>query len=177
MVPGFEPTTSQTWVITHNPSTRAPAHDHIILRLYPGSYVLFSPRSSKGGERMKWPLSTLPYVINVKLLDEITYHFKKMGQSRPLFVYFRHFLITISIIQIEKSVVGVLRIRTWGRRMVGADETMELWRPPCNIPFMYSTLSLIFKVLTQDKDHLIIVNSFWEGNTGLCSQSFKHAKA
>ena len=53
-----------------------------------------------------------------------------MGQSRPLFVYFRHFLITISIIQIEKSVVGVLGIRTLGRRMVGADETTELWRPP-----------------------------------------------
>ena len=52
-----------------------------------------------------------------------------MGQSRPLFVYFRSFLITISI-QIEKSIDGVLGIRTWGRRMVGADETTELWRPP-----------------------------------------------
>ena len=29
--------------------------------------------------------------------------FKKMGQSRPIFVYFRSFLITISIIQIEKA--------------------------------------------------------------------------
>ena len=55
--------------------------------------------------------------------------FKKMGQSRPLFVYFRSFLITISI-QIEKSVDGVLGIRTQSRRMVGADETTELWRPP-----------------------------------------------
>ena len=54
--------------------------------------------------------------------------FLKMGQSRPLFVYFRSFL-TISI-QIEKSVDGVLGIRTRGCRMVGADETMELWRPP-----------------------------------------------
>ena len=36
--------------------------------------------------------------------------FFKMGQSRPLFVYF---LITISITQIEKSVDGVLGIRTW----------------------------------------------------------------
>ena len=53
-----------------------------------------------------------------------------MGQSRPLFVYFRDFLNTISIIQIEKSVDGVLGIQTWGRRMVGADETTELWRPP-----------------------------------------------
>ena len=49
-----------------------------------------------------------------------------MGQSRPLFVYFRYFLDTISIIQID----GVLGIRTRGRRMVGADETTELWRPP-----------------------------------------------
>ena len=36
-----------------------------------------------------------------------------MGQSRPLFVYFRSFLIPITIIiiiQIEKSVDGVLGI-------------------------------------------------------------------
>ena len=50
-----------------------------------------------------------------------------MGQSRPLFVYFHSFLITISI-QIEKSVDGVLGIRTQGRRMVGAAKTTELWR-------------------------------------------------
>ena len=52
-----------------------------------------------------------------------------MGQSRPLLVYFRYFLDTFSIIQIEKSVDGVHGIRTRGRRMVGADKTMELWRP------------------------------------------------
>ena len=46
------------------------------------------------------------------------------------FFYFRSFLITNSIIQIEKSVDGVVGIRTWGCRMVGADKTMELWRPP-----------------------------------------------
>ena len=54
--------------------------------------------------------------------------FFKMGQSRPLSVYFRSFLLTISI-QIEKSIDGVLGIRTRGRRMVGTDETTELWRP------------------------------------------------
>ena len=43
-----------------------------------------------------------------------------MGQSRPLLVYFRSFLITISI-QIEKSIDGVLGIRTRGRRMLGTD--------------------------------------------------------
>ena len=51
-----------------------------------------------------------------------------MGQSRPLFVYFRSPPVSISI-QIEKSIDGVLGIRTQGCRMVGADETMELWRP------------------------------------------------
>ena len=30
----------------------------------------------------------------------------------------------------EKSIAGVLGILTRGRRMVGADKTMELWRPP-----------------------------------------------
>ena len=53
-----------------------------------------------------------------------------MGQSGPLFVYFRYFLDTISIIQIEKSVDGGLGIRTRGCKMVGADETTELWQPP-----------------------------------------------
>ena len=53
-----------------------------------------------------------------------------MGQSRPLFVYFRPFRITISIIQIEKSLDGVLGIQTHGCRMVGTDKAMELWRLP-----------------------------------------------
>ena len=52
-----------------------------------------------------------------------------MGQFRPLVVYFHSFLVTISI-QIEKSVDGVLGIQTRDRRMVGSDETMELWQPP-----------------------------------------------
>ena len=52
-----------------------------------------------------------------------------MDQSRLLLFYFCSFLITISIIKIEKSVDGVLGIRTWGCRMVGAGEIMELLRP------------------------------------------------
>ena len=32
--------------------------------------------------------------------------------------------------QIEKSVEGVLRFQTYDCRMVGADETTELWRLP-----------------------------------------------
>ena len=52
--------------------------------------------------------------------------FIKIGQSQPLFVYFRPFHITISIIQIEKSLDGVLGIQTCGCGMVVADETTEL---------------------------------------------------
>ena len=55
----------------------------------------------------------------------------KKGPIPASFLFiFRYFLITISIIQIEKSLDGVLGIRTRGRRMVGADKTTELWRPP-----------------------------------------------
>ena len=55
--------------------------------------------------------------------------FLKKGRCRPLYVYFRYFLITISITQIVKSVDGLLGIWTWGRRMIGTDETTELWQP------------------------------------------------
>ena len=56
---------------------------------------------------------------------------KLQKKSRPLSVYFRPCLIEISItiliIQIEKSIDGVLGIRTWGCTMVGADKATELW--------------------------------------------------
>ena len=75
-----------------------------------------------------------------------------MGQSWPLFVYFRSFL-TISI-QIEKSIDGVLGIRTRGRKMVGADETTELWRPPKSQRFHLLDTALIL-------DHLeLLICSF-----------------
>ena len=66
--------------------------------------------------------------------------FIKIGQFGPLFVYFCSFLITISI-QIEKSIDGVLGIQTRGRRMVGADKTTELWRPPSQL-FVYIVLPI-----------------------------------
>ena len=46
------------------------------------------------------------------------------------FVYFCPFLITISRVQIEKSIDSVLGIRTRGRRMMGVDDTTKLCRPP-----------------------------------------------
>ena len=64
-----------------------------------------------------------------------------MGQSRPLFVYFRPILITIAITQIEISLDGVLGIRTHGRMMVGSDNTMALWRPPMGTMFLNYTFA------------------------------------
>ena len=61
------------------------------------------------------------------------------GTPRPIFVYIPSFLNTISIIQIEKSLDGVLWIRTQGRRMVGADVTTELGR----LPISFQTYRLI----------------------------------
>ena len=68
-------------------------------------------------------------VVVVKTLEAaFNQPFFKNGPIPASFVYFRSFLVTISL-QIEKSIDGVLGIRTRGRRMVGADETTELWRP------------------------------------------------
>ena len=50
--------------------------------------------------------------------------FKKMGQTRPPFVYFRS-LHLANIAQIQ-----VLGTRTRGGWMVGADKSTELWRLP-----------------------------------------------
>ena len=56
--------------------------------------------------------------------------FKNIWTNPGLFfVYFRPFHTTNQL-QIEISIDGVLGIRTWGRRMVGTDETTELLRPP-----------------------------------------------
>ena len=62
--------------------------------------------------------------------------FLKKGPIPASFVYFHYLTDTISIIQIEKSIDGVLGIRTRGHRMVGADETTELWRPPQSDKFV-----------------------------------------
>ena len=80
--------------------------------------------------------------LNEKIHDEKWWYcshlsslsfFKKMGQSRPLFVYFRSFHIPIQMTNIQfeqyklkKSIDGVLGTRTRGGRMEGADESTEL---------------------------------------------------
>ena len=67
------------------------------------------------------------YLIEIWSTLEEGGFFKNMGQSRPLFRLFSSFSHHKSITN-WKSVDGVLGIRTRDRRMVGADETTELWR-------------------------------------------------
>ena len=78
----------------------------------------------------------LTYLDNIWRLHQIIFFlfdatpntfFLKMGQSRPLFRLLSPFSHHNSI---TNSVDGVLGIQIQGHRMVGADETMELWRPP-----------------------------------------------
>ena len=81
-----------------------------------------------------------------------------MGQSRPLFVYFHSFLITISKIHIEKSVDGVLGIRTCGCRMEGAYVTTELWRPPAEQNLTLFSASFIAQIKYLKKGKLLTLH-------------------
>ena len=97
--------------------------------------------------------------IILKTVIEPENFFLKKGQSRPLFVYFRFFLITISK-QIEKSLDGVLGIRTWGRNMVGANKNNELWRPPpghtmLNTPVLVRKLFAIISGLFNNWNRIV----------------------
>ena len=77
--------------------------------------------------------TNLIYKIFLQFLQFWNMFFKYLWPNPGIFlVYFRPILITITIsaIQIEKSVDGVLGIWTWGCRMVDADDTTELWQLP-----------------------------------------------
>ena len=71
-----------------------------------------------------------------------------MGQSRPLFVYFRPFLIP-NINNTNWTKRGLLGIRTRGRRMVGTDETTEL-RCPLSYCQCYTTYSIFVGNVEND---------------------------
>ena len=62
-----------------------------------------------------------------------------MGQSRPLFVYFRSFQMTN--LAINNLIGNVLGIRTQGGRMVDEDKSTELWRHPKSIANVYTVNS------------------------------------
>ena len=55
-----------------------------------------------------------------------------MGQTRPILIisFFSHDKYSTNLTINDKSVDGMLGTRTLGGRMVGADESTELWRHP-----------------------------------------------
>ena len=66
--------------------------------------------------------------IGARPLPMLNFIVKKMGQTRPLFVYFRSFHMTkYSTNNVnQKSVDGVLWTQTQGGEMEGSDESTEL---------------------------------------------------
>ena len=86
--------------------------------------------------------------LYVSLLANIVSFFKKMGQTRPLFLFifvlFSHHMekystnLTIN----EKSVDGMLGSRTRGGSLEGADESTELRRHPNIISLRTSIMQL-----------------------------------
>ena len=90
-----------------------------------------------------------------------------MWINGPLFVYFCPFLITISIIQIEKRLDRVLGIWTRGRRMVGADETPELWQLPQENSF------LLFCPCLKGRTHYFCSGNFPIGKHCISSSYLK----
>ena len=95
-------------------------------------YICPPPRfdSHKLNAETTKEINEIALLESVKILKKITGVFLKKGQSRPLFCLFSSFSHYNFSNTNRKSVVGVLGIRTRGRRRVGADETMELWWPP-----------------------------------------------
>ena len=66
-----------------------------------------------------------------------------MGQTRPLFVYFRPFLNTtknmLQNLTINgRRIDGIFEIWTQDRKMVGTDKSTELWRP-CLLNIFWSS--------------------------------------
>ena len=76
--------------------------------------------------------------------------FKKWTNPGLILFIFVFFLDAISIIQIEKSVDVVLGIRTRGSRMVGADKTTELWRPPNEVYVKRTSFKLLLRNGTSE---------------------------
>ena len=82
----------------------------------------------------------------------LIFFFKILANPKLFYVYYRSFLIPITIIQIEISLDGVPGVRTRGHGIEGADTTTELWRPPYLLGFKINkALSLNCKLLYQNQ--------------------------
>ena len=81
-----------------------------------------------------------------------------MAQSRRLFNYFRPFLITISTIPIVKSVYGEHGIQNHSPRVVGADETTELCRPPRKM-FVVTILTIVRSIYCYPSEDICMLGA------------------
>ena len=86
----------------------------------------------RGSLREQWRFQRLPTPTCETLgkIVEMILFFKKKWANPGLFLFIFVLFSLQFQYKLKKSIDGVLGIRTQGRRMVGADETTELWRPP-----------------------------------------------
>ena len=96
-------------------------------------YLTFSKIAQGKLQQSRQQMTSRPNEEDGHRGTNVLFFLKKMGQSRPLFVYFRSFHIPIQMTNIQfeqyklkKSVDGVLGTRTRGGMMEGADESTEL---------------------------------------------------
>ena len=67
-----------------------------------------------------------------------------MGPNRPLSVYLDPFINTTTNVVHNLTINGLLGIRTLDRKMVGTDESTELWRPPSKGFKLFSSRSWVY---------------------------------
>ena len=85
-------------------------------------------------------------------LNDLLHIIKIWANPGLFFVYFRPFINPPSIIINRKSVDGVLGFQTWSHRIVGADQTTEIWRPPYllhNYVVLLAEIIQIFHITSQ----------------------------
>ena len=93
-----------------------------------------------------------------------------MGQSRPLFVYLHYFLDSISIIQIENSIDGVVGIRTQGRRWLAQTKPQSYG----GHPRMYVLKWLILKFCHVFSNYILQKNGWLQQVVGLEDKQADH---
>ena len=148
-------TTFGTWVSSHNHLTRVPALFELLLLDFSFDLCIINSRHHATPKMSIFSLSFSFFILIISLFFILVVFFvlhntigthkliswfcslalpsrfiMKMGQTRPLFVYFRSFHMTnkAQILTInEKSIDGVLWTQTRGGRMVGTDKSTELW--------------------------------------------------
>ena len=82
--------------------------------------------------------------------------FLNIGQSQPLFRLLSSFSHHKSITN-WKSVDGVLGIQTRGRKMVGTDETTELWQQPKKYWFLVRHFKTTLVAEAPHSSHMISI--------------------